>query len=90
MHFDKIEDAQLEHIAPQTESGESEAGYDEYDEEFRPEYLNCLGNYLLISRSHNISIGNKPFAVKIESYNGPTSLAQQREIVEMTESFAKS
>ena len=90
MRFDDIKDPQLEHIAPQTENEEPEAGYDEYDEEFIEEYLDCWGNYLLISKSHNSSIGNKPFAVKLASYNGPNSLAQQREIVEMTESFAKS
>lgn len=77
--FDKIIEPQLEHIAPQTESPES--GYDKYDEEFVNQYIECLGNYLLVSKSHNSSIGNKPFAVKRASYN---HLAQQREIQEMT------
>ena len=80
---DKIEDPELEHIAPKTESGEPEAGYPKYTEEFQEKYLNCWGNYLLISGSHNSSIGNKPFAVKLKSYNGPNSLAQQRKVVEM-------
>ena len=83
MRLDEIEDPELEHIAPQTENGELEAGYDEYDEEFREDYLDCWGNYLLISGSHNSSIGNKPFAKKLASYNGLKSLAQQREVVEM-------
>lgn len=77
--FDKIEKPELEHIAPQTENPES--GYDSYDEEFVNQYINCLGNYLLLSKSHNCSVGNKPFADKRASY---THLEQQREIQEMT------
>ena len=90
MRFDEIKDPHLEHIAPQTENGEPEAGYGEYDENFRHECLNCLGNYLLISKSHNSSIGNKPFAVKLESYKDSNSLAQQREVVDMTQSSARA
>ena len=77
--FDTIKNPELEHIAPQTENPES--GYDTYDEEFINQYINCLGNYLLLSLPHNRSIGNKPFAEKRETYD---CLAQQREIQEMT------
>ena len=77
--FDRIIDPELEHIAPQTENPES--GYEKYDEEFIQKYIDCIGNYLLLSKSHNCSAGNKPFAVKRDSYN---HLAQQREIQEMT------
>lgn len=77
--FDKIEKPELEHIAPQTDNPES--GYDKYDEEFVNQYINCLGNYLLLSKSHNCSVGNKPFADKRNSYN---HLEQQREIQRMT------
>ena len=77
--FDKVISPHLEHIAPQKEN--PEAGYEKYDEDFKHQYLNCLGNYLLLSESHNPSIGNKPFEVKRNSY---THLAQQREIQEMT------
>lgn len=81
--FDSIESPELEHIAPQTPTnGEPiAAGYCEYDEEFRNQYIDCLGNYLLLSKSHNCSVGNKPFADKRASY---THLEQQREIQEMT------
>ena len=81
--FDKINSPELEHIAPQTPTdGEPvAAGYCEYDEEFRQQYIDCLGNYLLLSKSHNCSVGNKPFADKRSTY---THLAQQREIQEMT------
>jgi hypothetical protein len=77
--FDKIISPELEHIAPQTENPET--GYDIYDEEFINQYINCLGNYLLLSKSHNCSVGNKPFVEKMASYN---HLEQQREIQEMT------
>jgi hypothetical protein len=77
--FDKITSPELEHIAPQTENPET--GYDTYDEEFINQHINCLGNYLLLSKSHNCSVGNKPFTDKRASY---THLEQQREIQEMT------
>jgi len=77
--FDSIEKPELEHIAPQTENPKK--GYNTYDEEFVNQYINCLGNYLLLSKSHNCSIGNKLFAEKRESYK---KLAQQREIQKMT------
>ncbi len=81
--FDSIESPELEHIAPQTPTnGEPvAAGYCEYDEEFTNQYIDCLGNYLLLSKSHNCSVGNKPFAEKRSTYN---HLAQQREIQKMT------
>ncbi|MFZ4797856.1 MAG: DUF262 domain-containing protein [Bacteroidia bacterium] len=81
--FDKIESPHLEHIAPQTPTnGEPiAAGYCEYNEAFKNQYIDCLGNYLLLSAPHNESIGNKPFKIKRESY---TKLAQQREIQSMT------
>ncbi|MCF6205189.1 MAG: HNH endonuclease family protein [Methylococcaceae bacterium] len=72
----------MEHIAPQTPTkGEPvAAGYCEYDDSFKNEYIDCLGNYLLLSKSHNCSVGNQPFSKKRESY---TQLAQQREIQDM-------
>jgi len=80
--FDTIENPELEHIAPKTPTnGEPiAAGYCEYDEEFINQYIECLGNYLLISKSHNCSVGNKPFSEKRSSYK---HLAQQREIQNM-------
>lgn len=76
----ETQEPEIEHIAPQTESGEKRAsGYDRYDEDFRNEYLHCIGNLVLISSSHNKSIGNKPFTEKLESYE-KSPLLQQREI----------
>ena len=80
IRYDSIISPQLEHIAPQTENPES--GYCEYDEDFKNYYLDCLGNYLLLSAHHNISIGNVPFETKRSTY---TQLRQQQEIREMTE-----
>lgn len=79
--FDTIENPELEHIAPVTKNEQPSAGYDNYDEEFINKYIHCIGNYLLISKSHNSSIGNKPFSNKLETY---THLKQQQEIQEMT------
>lgn len=82
MQMEQIASPELEHIAPTTPSDGTPIakGYCEYDEEFRNMYLDCIGNYLLISKSHNCSIGNVSFADKLNSYN---VLAQQREIKEI-------
>jgi len=84
--YDDIEAPELEHIAPQTKNEEIASGYCDYDEEFKELYLNCLGNYLLISKSHNCSIGNVPFQEKRSTY---THLEQQREIQQITETKEK-
>lgn len=83
----KIENEQIEHISPRTPTnGEPlETGYavdesNEYSEEFCNKYLNCMGNLMLISGSHNASIGNKPFTEKLESYKNNPLLKQQSEI----------
>lgn len=78
--FDRIISPELEHIAPTTEPESKPHGYDNYDEKFRNEYLNCLGNYLLLSKSHNCAVGNIPLVEKLATYihNG-----QQREVKAM-------
>ncbi|WP_244142265.1 DUF262 domain-containing protein [Pseudomonas gozinkensis] len=68
---------ELEHIAPTTEPSSLPHGYDTYDDTFKHEYLNCLGNYLLLSKSHNCAVGNIPFTEKLKTY---THNFQQREI----------
>lgn len=75
--FDRIVSPELEHIAPTTEPTIKPHGYNDYNEEFINQYLNCLGNYLLLSKSHNCAVGNIPFAEKIATY---THNEQQREI----------
>lgn len=85
LRWGEVEKANLEHIAPLTENEAPSAGYDTYDEAFRNECLESLGNYLLLSDGHNKSIGNIPFAEKRASYQ---YLAQQREVQDMTDANA--
>lgn len=87
----KIENEQIEHISPQnpTNGEPLETGYevDEnncYSETFTAEKLNSLGNLMLISGSHNASIGNKPFAAKLKTYKDNPLLKQQAEIATFT------
>lgn len=82
-----LENEQIEHISPQTPTnGEPlETGYEvdennEYSEDFKTNIINSLGNLMLISGSHNASIGNKPFSDKVRSYNQNPLLNQQAEI----------
>jgi hypothetical protein len=75
--FDKIDKPELEHIAPTTEPAARPHGYSEYDEVFKNQYLDCLGNYLLLSKSHNCAVGNIPFSQKRKTY---IHNEQQREI----------
>ncbi|MEO6860812.1 MAG: DUF1524 domain-containing protein, partial [Microcoleus sp.] len=75
--FDRIINPELEHIAPTTEPEKKPHGYDNYDEEFRNQYLNCLGNYLLLSKSHNCAVGNISLSQKLATYNHNE---QQREV----------
>ena len=91
-----IENEQIEHISPQKPTnGEPIAtGYDvdennEYPEGFADKELNCLGNLMIISGSHNASIGNKPFSEKLVSYKSNPLLKQQAEIVDFTETQTK-
>lgn len=82
----KIENESIEHISPQTEPDEKvstgyqieENGF--YSKEFRENYINRLGNLMLISQSHNSSIGNSPFNVKLESYVNNPLLRQQKQV----------
>ncbi len=83
----EISNEQIEHISPQkpTNGEQLTSGYDvdesnSYDEEFLNKYLNLLGNKMLISGSHNASIGNKPFREKLTSYISNPLLRQQAEI----------
>lgn len=88
--FDElISNESIEHIAPQTPSDGKpiENGYGIYDDKDNPElgivsggWLNCVGNLMLISQSHNSSIRNKPFSDKLASYGKDNFLHQQREI----------
>lgn len=75
----------VEHIMPQTLPEGPDSGYDVFDgddaESRRLSYTNQLGNYILISGSHNSSIGNGCFSEKRKTY---CYGYQQREIQDMT------
>lgn len=79
--FDSIEKPELEHIAPTTSSHYGR-GYECYsmDIGYQETYINCLGNYLLLSKSHNCAIGNIAFSKKRETY---IHNKQQREIQQL-------
>ena len=80
--FNTVEQEQIEHISPQTPPKDEPVanGYNEYTDDFKSNMLNCLGNIMLISKSNNCSLGNKPFADKLASYETNTALSQHREI----------
>lgn len=80
LEYTSIDSPELEHIAPQNPKDNLCSGYPEYTEEFKNRYLNSIGNYLLISKAHNGSIGNRNLKDKLSSY---TYLYQQREVVDM-------
>ncbi|MDP2903163.1 MAG: DUF262 domain-containing HNH endonuclease family protein [Methylovulum sp.] len=80
----------IEHIAPQTPTNGDpvENGYGIYEDKNNQNegivsgnWLNRLGNLMLISQSHNSSIGNKPFSDKLASYGRDNLLNQQKEII---------
>lgn len=87
---DLIHNESIEHIAPQTPTNGNPVanGYGEYegnDGIVSGDWLNCVGNLMLISQSHNSSIGNKPFADKLASYGKDNLLNQQKEIIDFVE-----
>ena len=91
----KIPKEQIEHISPKTADSEwVAAGYEVdknnvYSEQFIEDWLNSLGNLMLISGSHNASIGNKPFADKLDTYKSNPVLKQQAEIVTFLDEIKK-
>ncbi len=80
-----IESSEIEHISPQTPCIGRGYEVDEngnYSDEFKEIYLNSLGNLMIISKSHNCSIGNCSFDKKLKSYIENPILRQQLEIKE--------
>lgn len=90
-----LENEQIEHISPQTEpkisieSGYQLNDYGRYDTAFEEKYINNIGNLMLISGSHNASIGNKPFKDKLSSYKTNPLLNQQAQLKEFLENQAQ-
>lgn len=79
---------QIEHISPRTADSEwVAAGYEVdsqnlYEEDFIKDWLNSLGNLMIISGSHNASIGNKPFEDTLKTDIKNPLLRQQAEIAD--------
>ena len=89
-----IKDEQIEHISPQTPTNGAniKSGYDvdknnQYSEEFKKSKLNSIGNLMLISGSHNASIGNKAFQDKLATYKQNPLLNQQAEIEDFSKEY---
>lgn len=86
---DLMRNESIEHIAPQTppQGGPVANGYGIYESQDTPEagivsgdWLNRVGNLMLIAQSHNSSIKNGPFGEKLETYGRNNLLNQQKEI----------
>ena len=86
---DLISNENIEHIAPQKPTNENPIanGYGIYDDRENANegivsgnWINSLGNLMLISQRHNSSIGNKPFQDKLISYGKDNLLNQQKQI----------
>lgn len=88
---DLIRKESIEHIAPQKpKNGDPLAnGYGKYEDAENGiksgHWLHCVGNLMLISQSHNSSIGNQHFANKLDSYGKDNLLNQQKEIQDFVE-----
>lgn len=88
---DLIRNESIEHIAPQTpRNGDPFVnGYGKYNDAengiVSGHWLHCVGNLMLISQSHNSSIGNQHFAKKLDSYGKDNLLNQQKEIQDFVE-----
>lgn len=86
---DVISNESIEHIAPQTQPDPLENGYGIYDDNENPsegivsgEWMNCVGNLMLMAGSQNSSLGNRPFPQKLQVYGKDNLLNQQKEIID--------
>lgn len=88
-YADVISNESIEHIAPQTQANPLENGYGVYEDNENPgegivsgEWMNCVGNLMLMAGRQNSSLGNRPFADKLLVYGRDNLLNQQKEIIE--------
>lgn len=84
-----ISNESIEHIAPQTQPNPIENGYGIYEDIENPSegitsgnWLNCVGNLMLMAGRQNSSLGNRPFPQKLEVYGKDNLLNQQKEIID--------
>jgi hypothetical protein len=89
---DSAEKLSIEHIAAQAADDDVEfalATLNSDDDEFRKEFLHCLGNLVLDSHSANASKGRKSFPGKGASYNS-APLISQNELREYVVNYTTS
>lgn len=88
-YTDVMSNESIEHIAPQNPPNGQQlgTGYGTYSDDIQPSegiesgnWLNCVGNLMLMSQSHNSHVGNKPFSEKLASYEEVSALKQHKEI----------
>ena len=88
-YADVISNESIEHIAPRTQANPLENGYGVYEDKENPregiisgEWMNSVGNLMLMAGQQNSSLGNRPFADKLHVYGKDNLLNQQKEIIE--------
>lgn len=88
-YADVISNESIEHIAPQTQATPLENGYGVYEDKENPgdgivsgEWMNSIGNLMLMAGRQNSSLGNRPFADKLKVYGRDNLLNQQKDIIE--------
>lgn len=86
---DVISNESIEHIAPQTQPNPLENNYGIYEDGENPsegivsgEWMNCVGNLMLMAGRQNSSLGNCSFHRKLQVYGKDNLLNQQKEIIE--------
>lgn len=84
-----ISNESIEHIAPQTQPTPLANGYGIYEDNENPSegitsgnWLNCIGNLMLMAGRQNSSLGNRPFSQKLQVYGKDNLLYQQKEIID--------
>lgn len=65
--FNDVHNPEVEHIAPRTPK-QNDTGYSEYDEDFKQNYLDTIGNYILLPKKENIQARNNSFQEKCKIY----------------------
>jgi len=75
---------ELEHIAPRSLEKKQIEGYTKCDA-FEERFLNSLGNLLLVSKGHNIALGDRPFKEKLKSYKELSPFKHHKEIEQFSE-----
>lgn len=88
-YADVISNESIEHVAPQIQANPLENGYGVYEDKENPrdgivsgEWMNSIGNLMLMAGRQNSSLGNHPFSDKLQVYGRDNLLNQQKEIIE--------